>query len=101
MREPLSGLWYECWRGLILGYFTLGNSLRFDGRRNIPAKGPALLIANHESYIDPICIGCVVPRHLAYLARANLFGGLFGRFLRSVNTYPVDQEGFAAKGSRR
>ncbi|HEX5270666.1 MAG TPA: lysophospholipid acyltransferase family protein [Gemmataceae bacterium] len=98
MSEPLGGLWYDWWKGLIFAYFTLGNSYRFTGRRNLPKTGPALLIANHESYIDPLLVGLAVPRHLAFLARANLFKGFFGRLLRSVNTYPVDQEGYARGG---
>jgi 1-acyl-sn-glycerol-3-phosphate acyltransferase len=100
MSEPLGGLWYEWWQGLLLGYFTLGHSLRFAGRQNLPTTGPALLIANHESYIDPLLIGVSVRRHLAFLARADLFKGVFGRFLRSVNTHPLDQEGFAREGLR-
>jgi 1-acyl-sn-glycerol-3-phosphate acyltransferase len=98
MSEPLGGLWYEWWQGLLLAYFTFGHSLRFAGRQNLPKSGPALLIANHESFIDPLLVGVSVRRHLAFLARANLFKGAFGRFLRSVNTHPVDQEGFAREG---
>jgi 1-acyl-sn-glycerol-3-phosphate acyltransferase len=98
MSEPLGGLWYEWWQGLLLAYFTFGHSLRFAGRWNLPKSGPALLIANHESFIDPLLVGVSVRRHLAFLARSNLFKGAFGRFLRSVNTRPVDQEGFAREG---
>jgi len=44
MSEPLGGLWYKGWQGLLLAYFTLGNSLRIRGRQNLPKTGPALLI---------------------------------------------------------
>jgi 1-acyl-sn-glycerol-3-phosphate acyltransferase len=98
MSEPLGGLWYDWWGSLLLAYFTLGHSFRFTGRRNVPKTGPALLIANHESYIDPLLVGLASPRHLAFLARANLFKGVFDRLFRSVNTHPVDQEGFAREG---
>lgn len=98
MPEPFHGLWYEWWCGVLTVYFTLGHSLRFSGRHNVPKTGPALLIGNHESYIDPLLVGVAAPRHLAFLARANLFHGVFGRFLRSVNVHPVDQEGFAREG---
>ena len=98
MSEPLGGLWYAWWYGALTAYFTLANSFRFAGRRNVPKTGPALFIANHESYIDPLLVGLASPRHLAFLARSNLFHGVFGRFLRSVNTHPVDQEGFAREG---
>ena len=98
MSEPLGGLWYGWWYFALLFYFTLGNSYRFTGRRNEPKTGPALLIANNESYIDPLLVALASPRHVHFLARANLFRGLPGRFLRSVNTHPVDQEGFAREG---
>jgi 1-acyl-sn-glycerol-3-phosphate acyltransferase len=98
MSDPLSYAWYEFWYGVLLAGFTFGWSLRFEGRRNIPRRGPVLLIANHESYIDPLLVGVTAPRHLRFLARKNLFHGLFGKFLSSVGTYPVDQEGVAKGG---
>jgi len=98
MSEPLGGLWFDWWYFALLAYFTLGQSFRFAGRRNVPAAGPALLIANHESYIDPLLVALASPRHVHFLARATLFHGIFGRFLRGVNTHPVDQEGFAREG---
>jgi 1-acyl-sn-glycerol-3-phosphate acyltransferase len=98
MSETLGGLWYGFLHAALMAYFTLANSLRFAGRRNVPPAGPALFVANHESYIDPLLVGLASPRRLAFLARANLFHGLLGRFLRSVNTFPVDQEGFAREG---
>jgi 1-acyl-sn-glycerol-3-phosphate acyltransferase len=98
MSEPLGGLWFGWWYFALLAYFTLGHSFRIAGRRNVPRTGPALLIANHESYIDPLLVALASHRHVHFLARANLFQGFFGAFLRTVNTHPVDQEGFAREG---
>ncbi len=98
MSERLTHLWYDtCYHTLFFG-FTLGFSLRFEGRRNFPMHGPALLIANHESFIDPLAIGITVPRRLAFLARKTAFHGPIGLLLRSLNTHPVDQEGVAKEG---
>jgi 1-acyl-sn-glycerol-3-phosphate acyltransferase len=94
----LGDLWYDLWRDLFFTYFTFGHSLRWAGRRNVPGTGPVLYIANHESYIDPILVAVASPRRLDFLARANLFHGIFGRFLSSLRTYPVDQVGFARQG---
>lgn len=78
---------------------TLGFSLRIEGRRNIPRRGPALLIANHESFLDPPLVGVAAPRPIWYLARKTLFTNrVFGAFLRSINCVPVDQEGVAKEG---
>ena len=37
--------------------FSLGFSIRWEGTRNMPAEGPVLAIANHQSYFDPPAIG--------------------------------------------
>jgi 1-acyl-sn-glycerol-3-phosphate acyltransferase len=60
-----------------------------------------LLIANHESFLDPLAIGLAVRRHIHFLARKTLFHPpWFGNYLRSVNCVPVDQEGIAKEGIR-
>src|SRR5262249_8644007 len=98
MGNWLRTLWYEVCRGHIMAGLTLGFSLRWEGGRNIPRRGPALLIANHESFLDPIAVGLTTTRQLCYLARKTLFTPGFGWFLRSVNCVPVDQEGVAKEG---
>jgi 1-acyl-sn-glycerol-3-phosphate acyltransferase len=98
MSERLSWLWYEFWYGVMMTAFTFGWSYRMEGRRNIPRTGPALLLANHESFIDPLLVGIASRRHLWYLARKTAFKGLLGWFLPTVNTVPVDQEGVAKEG---
>jgi 1-acyl-sn-glycerol-3-phosphate acyltransferase len=98
MRSWLRALWYEFCRGNIMAGLTLGFSFRWEGGRNIPRRGPALLIANHESFLDPIAVGLTTTRQLCYLARKTLFTPSFGWFLRSVNCVPVDQDGVAKEG---
>jgi 1-acyl-sn-glycerol-3-phosphate acyltransferase len=79
--------------------FTLGWSLRTEGRHNIPASGPALLVANHQSFIDPILIGLATRRHLCYLARKTLFKNrAFAWLIRMLNAVPIDQEGVGKEG---
>jgi 1-acyl-sn-glycerol-3-phosphate acyltransferase len=98
MANLLKTLWYEVCRGHIMAGMTLGFSLRWEGGRHIPQRGPALLVANHESFLDPPAIGLTTTRQLCYLARKTLFTPSFGWFLRSVNCVPVDQEGIAKEG---
>jgi 1-acyl-sn-glycerol-3-phosphate acyltransferase len=78
---------------------TVLNSYRFEGRRNIPLTGPALLISNHQSFLDPCAAGCPTRRHLTFLARKTLFRNrFFGSLIRGCNAIPVDQEGIAKEG---
>src|SRR5260370_39355270 len=73
MPRWLAWLWYEFAYWITMAVFTLGFSLRMSGRRNIPRHGPALLIANHQSFFDPLVIGAASPRQLCFLARKTLF----------------------------
>jgi len=39
-----------------------------DGLENIPKKGPVIIVANHQSYFDFICLSAVCPRQIHYFA---------------------------------
>ena len=95
----LAYLWYEFVYWTAMAFTTLGFGLRISGRQNIPRRGPALLIANHQSFLDPIVVGISPPRHICFLARKTLFKNrFFANLLSSLNTVPVDQEGVAKEG---
>src|SRR3954467_10758500 len=91
--------WYACCKGLNCAELTFGCSIRTEGGRHVPRKGPALLIANHQSYLDPVLVGMASPRHLCFLARKTLFRHrVFAWLIRSLHAVPVDQEGVAKEG---
>jgi 1-acyl-sn-glycerol-3-phosphate acyltransferase len=47
--------------------------LHVEGGRSLPPAGPAVLVANHESVLDPFVLGCAVERELRFLAKAELW----------------------------
>lgn len=72
-----------------------------EGSRRTPRTGPVLILANHQSFFDPIVLGVVARRPLIYLARKTLFTpGGFGWLIRSLNAVPIDQEGVGKEGLR-
>ncbi len=94
-------LWYRFNFWTLYPAFTLGFSYRSEGSRYVPPNGPLLILANHESFLDPPLIGLAVRRKIHYLARKTLFRNpAFGAYLRSMGTVPVDQEGVAKEGLR-
>jgi 1-acyl-sn-glycerol-3-phosphate acyltransferase len=96
-----SYLWYEFNYWMVWTGYTLAFSFRSEGSRHVPRKGPFLIVANHESFLDPLAIGLAVRRHIHFLARKTLFRPpWFGKYLHSVNCVPVDQEGIAKEGLR-
>ena len=106
---PLDGL-QETWRSRLLytttriisqTAFVLAFSHRAPLARHCPKTGPVLIIANHESYLDPPAIGLAFQRPLIYLARKTLFKNpYFGAFIRGLNAVPIDQDGIGKEGLR-
>lgn len=69
--------------------------LRAFGVEHVPARGPLLIVSNHQSFLDPTIIGgpLLARRHLDYVARVGLFrNGHLGGFLRAVNAIPIRQD---------
>ena len=64
------------------------------GSELVPRDGPVLLASNHLSVLDPPLIGCMLSRHLDYMAKTELFRipGL-GWLIRNLNAHPVDRSG--------
>lgn len=101
MRDGHSWILYEIGYWLSRTGLSLGFHYRCEGGRHIPRTGPALLIANHQSFFDPSIAGSATRRHLCFLARKTLFRGWFGRLIHRLNAVPVDQEGIAKEGLKR
>jgi len=99
MPDWMKALWWDCcWWGCSAG-MIFGGSLRVRGTRHVPPTGPALLIANHQSFFDPVLIGIAARRRLSYLARKTLFDNRFFAFLiDTLNAVPIDQDGVGKEG---
>src|SRR6201997_848966 len=64
---------------------------RAYGRENIIEEGPAIMAANHQSYLDPPLVGITCKNELYFLARKTLFEKkLLGPLISRVNALPVD-----------
>ncbi len=71
-------------------FTTLMFDLKVYGRRNVPRSGGALLISNHESFLDPVVLGVNLPRMISFMARSTLFEKpLFAWLINGLNSFPV------------
>lgn len=50
--------------------------VRVEGQENLPASGPFILVANHQSVLDPIFIQSNVPRPVHTLTKSTQFSRL-------------------------
>ncbi len=85
-------MWYDTVFWSSFTFFTFGFSIRRSGWKNMPLRGPVLVLANHQSMFDPVMVGLSSRRYLSYLARKNLFEqrGL-APIIRSLNAIPIDR----------
>lgn len=65
----------------VIGKLTVGTAMRMgwrprvEGLENIPPTGGAILASNHLSVAEHLFLGAVVPRHIAFWAKAEYFTG--------------------------
>lgn len=76
--------------------------LRGFGMKNIPRTGGALLVANHQSFLDPPLVAAFLPREMHFMARRSLFQiPLVGPFIARCNAFPIDRDSADLKGVRQ
>ncbi len=59
------------------------------GRRHVPRRGPAVLLANHESFLDPYLVTSTSWRPYKFLAKIELFQGFGAWLFPRLNCIPV------------
>lgn len=65
---------------------------RARGQAGLPESG-ALVVANHESFIDPLMIGLPLSRPISYVARHNLFSvPVIGSILQITYVMPINRD---------
>lgn len=58
------------------------------GLENIPKTGPAYLVSNHASDLDPPVIGGNIGRYISFVAKQELFDGRLGFLFRQFGAIP-------------
>ena len=97
-----SRVWFE--RAQVITFWAVGRTVfyllaiffrfRVYNRNRIPKSGPLLVVANHQSFLDPFLCGVPMTRTLKFMARRSLYRNpVFNVALRLVNTFPVTREG--------
>ena len=75
---------------------VLGSAFRLTivAPERIPAVGPLVVVANHESNLDGfVLISVFAGRRLTFLSAARLFERpVIGRYLRAMGALPVEEE---------
>jgi 1-acyl-sn-glycerol-3-phosphate acyltransferase len=67
---------------------TLGWRPHVEGLEHIPQTGGAIFAGNHLSVADELFLGAVVPRHIAFWAKAEYFRG--GGFRGTLTKFVIE-----------
>jgi 1-acyl-sn-glycerol-3-phosphate acyltransferase len=67
------GLLYRITRSIVRSLARVLFHLSADGLEHLPRTGPAILVPNHVSWLDPIVLPLVLPRKPAFLAMEELW----------------------------
>lgn len=70
-------------------WFKLRFGLSVSGREHVPLRGGFILASNHNSYLDPVVLGVACPVDVFFMAKEELFKGMFGSVIRQCNAFPV------------
>ncbi|MGH7474688.1 MAG: lysophospholipid acyltransferase family protein [Longimicrobiales bacterium] len=74
---------------LLTRTITAGD-FRMIGLENVPPSGPFILVANHQSFLDPIIIQGFCPRVLHSMAKSTQFASpLTGPLMKRLRAFPA------------
>lgn len=74
-------------------FCTLYFKTRAYGVQHVPARGGVLLVANHQSFMDPVLATMALHREADFMARDSLFAHpAFRRLIEYLNAFPVRRQ---------
>lgn len=77
-------------RFLVRGLVGLLYRLRVRGFEALPPEGPALLVANHVSYLDAAILGALAPRPVRFVMHRSFYGRWpLSWFFRACGAIPI------------
>ncbi|HEX5308799.1 MAG TPA: lysophospholipid acyltransferase family protein [Solirubrobacteraceae bacterium] len=92
LERGVNPILYWAVRLLLVPFFRLYFRLEGVGAEHVPCDGPAILAANHRSFLDPFVIGVLARRPVYYMAKRELFEHpLQAWLLSSLGAFPVDR----------
>ena len=93
IRYVFHQIWYFICCCVSIGITLCLTRPKVYGKKNVPKKGSLLILANHQSYLDPmLCQWSVFPRFSWHVARSTLYTNKwFGMLLATLNTIPINR----------
>ncbi len=81
--------WYAFCRWVVTQFYNVRGGFSAVGREHIPKKGPIIFAPIHLSHLDPPAVAAGSTRRLRFMAKDDLFKGIFGTLITSLGAFPV------------
>jgi 1-acyl-sn-glycerol-3-phosphate acyltransferase len=95
-------MFYWFVKGLFYPFARLYLGLTREGLEHLPRRGPAVVVCNHASYMDPILLGSAAPRPLHFMVLQWMYDLFLIRwFYWGMGTIPVRGKGQDSRGVKR
>ena len=82
---------YKIAKPIIKSYIKIIYRPQIEGKENIIKNGRCILAGNHTSNLDALLIMSSTKRTIRFLAKKELYKGIFGKLIQSAGTIPVDR----------
>jgi 1-acyl-sn-glycerol-3-phosphate acyltransferase len=85
---------YWIMKAIITPFLYLLWRVKVEGREHVPADGPVILAANHQSFCDSFFLPLVIRRKVTYVAKAEYFDSWkTAWFFRAAGQIPMNRSG--------
>ncbi len=82
-------MWYWLFKFIFRFLFNIFFRFKVEGLSNLPQDSNFIVVANHSSYLDSLCIMAALPRRIYCIVARFLYGVfLVGWFLRRIKAVP-------------
>lgn len=86
---------------ILQNFFCVWLGYRARGHERLEDEGGALILANHQSFLDPLLVGLPLRRPVSFLARDSLFKIPFiGWILKNTYVVPINRESTSSASIR-
>lgn len=92
---------YHLGRFLVASYLHLFHRLRIESAASIPPAGGALIVANHQSFLDIPMVAAATRRHVCFVARDSLARSRFLGFVMRGSGAVLVRRGAADRAALR
>src|SRR5512136_1143210 len=89
---------YRVLRFCFFLYLRIVHRLIIRGKERLPVAGPAIICANHTSYLDAMLMSLCTPRPVRFMVFRDFYAHpVLGFFIRRGGGIPVSQNGTDAE----